>query len=146
MMDFRDWMTKYPGGGWPEKVKQKIVALAKAKGVANPEQWYEENVIQVEANNLEILKLACRTGRMPGITYSYSPTGHYNGRKIAHMVTLVHAGPGADGKVWYCVLDNNYPDVLEWMDEGTFRKVYSGGGTGWAVIFRQPGPPPCPLN
>lgn len=58
----------------------------------------------VEGSDLERLKLACRTGRMPGVTYAFSPTGRYGGARIAHMVNLVHADDQ-----WFAVLDNNYP-------------------------------------
>ncbi len=65
------------------------------------------------------------------------------------MVTLVGAGigKGPDGKGWWCVLDNNYPDSYEWMSENQFLRTYTGGGQGWCVIFGTPaGPPPVPFH
>lgn len=134
--DFRDWMTKHPGGGYPEKVTKMIEQIAKEKGQPVPDY------LQVQNNDLEILKAACASGRMPGVTYSSSPTGRYRGR-IAHMVSLVHA----DDR-WFVILDNNYPgaDKYEWMSPEEFIKTYSGGRTGWAVILLNPPPPPPPRN
>lgn len=139
LMGFRDYMKRYPGGGYPSKVTSYINKIAKEKNLPVPEY------IQVESNDLEILKLACRTGRMPGITYSFSPSGRYGGGRISHMVTLVHAGVGKSGE-WWAILDNNYPGTLEWMNESEFRRTYTGGSRGWAVIFLSPGPPPAPKN
>jgi hypothetical protein len=135
--DFRDWMTKHPGGGYPQKVTQMILRKCQETGV--PEPAY----VQVEGKDLEILKLACKTGRMPAVTYSYSPTGRYGGGRIAHMVSLPHAD-----NAWFCVLDNNYPgvDAYEWMSPDEFQKTYSAGGNGWSVILLSPGPPPVPRN
>lgn len=138
---FQKWMMSKPGGGWPEKVTAMSAAYCKEKGCPVPE------LIQVQSADLEPLRLAIRTGRMPGVTYAYSPTGRYGGRRIAHMVTLVAAGQGKgpDGKGWWCILDNNYPRSFEWMSEGQFFRTYTGGGrNGWAVIPRQPSPPPVP--
>ena len=47
--------------------------------------------LQVEGDDFEILRTACKTGRMPAVTYGYSPTGRYGRAHIAHMVNLVHA-------------------------------------------------------
>jgi hypothetical protein len=133
-------MKNHPGGGWPEKVDAMIAQRCKERGEAKPEYFH------VLSNDLEILKLACATGRMPAITYSFSPTGRYKGNRISHMVTLVAAGvgKGPDGKGWWAVLDNNYPAELEWLSERQFLATYSGGARGWAVVFRKPGPPPVP--
>jgi len=136
--DFRDWMTKYPGGGYPEKVDRMIAKLCKDKGVEVPDY------IQVEGGDLEILKLASKTGRMPSVTYSHSPTGRYKGKRINHMVSLPHADDQ-----WFCVLDNNYPsengnlDIYEWMSPDEFKKTYA---PGWAVILLASPPPPAPHN
>jgi hypothetical protein len=131
-----EWMWRYPGGGYPQKVDKVIAQIAAEKGVEVPDY------IQVENRDLEILKLACRTGRSPNVTYNFSPTGRYGGQKIAHMVSLMHL----DDK-WACILDNNFPGTFEWMDVQTFLSVYTGGrGNGWAVIFLDPGPPPPPYN
>jgi len=142
LQDFRDWMTRFPGGGWPEKLTDMINKKAKAKGTPPPAY------IQFTSNDLVVLELAVKTGRVPCVTYAFSPTGRYRGARIAHMVNLVHAGVGQapDGSPWYAVLDNNYPEMLEWMSKKTFLKVYSGGKTGWGVVFLSPSPPPIPLS
>lgn len=137
--DLQSWMRKRTGGGWPQRVTQLLPLKAKEAGVACPP------FVQVESDDIEVLKLACRCGRMPSVTYNYSPTpGRYPGR-ISHMVSLPHA----DDR-WFCVLDNNYPgsDKLQWMDPQTFKGVYTGGrgGKGWAVILLDPPPPPPPFN
>jgi hypothetical protein len=138
--NFRDWMKKYPGGGWPEKVSQKISQIAKEKGAAPP------SFMQVEGGKelLPLLKLALAGGRMPGVTYSFSPTGRYGGKRIAHMVSLVHL----DEK-YACILDNNFPgdNRYEWISVNDFVRTFTGGGkSGWAVILLDPGPPTLPWN
>ena len=134
LKDFRDWMTKLPGGGDPEKVDRMIEKKCKELGMPKPEY------IQVERADLDILLLALKTGRMPSITYAYSPTGRYNGKRISHMVSLVHL----DDK-WAGVLDNNYPDALEWLTPDQLRKTFKQG-SGWCVILLAPPPPPVPKN
>lgn len=135
--DIFKWMQSKPGGGWPQKVDSVIAKMAKEQNRSVPAY------VQIQDKDLEILKLACRTGRMPSITYNYSPTGNYKGRFIEHMVSLVHASD-----LWFAVLDNNFPDDIEWMDPGTFQNVYTrmGRRNGWSVIFLDPGPPPPPKN
>lgn len=135
MVGFRDWMRKYPGGGYPDKVAAKIKQISTERGLPVPE------FIQVEGADIELLKIACKSGRMPGITYAYSPTGRYGGKTIAHMVNLVYL----DDR-WAAVLDNNYPGTYEWMPTATFRKVYTGNGGGWAVILLAAQPPAPPHN
>jgi hypothetical protein len=136
--DIFKFMWTRPGGGYPGKVDAVIAAMAKAKAVEVP------RYVQIENKDIEILKLACKTGRMPGVTYCFSPTGRYNGASyIAHMVNVVHATEN-----WVAVLDNNYPGELEWMDPTTFRSVYTNRGksNGWCVIFLDNGPPAPPKN
>lgn len=137
LYDFQSWMRDKPGGGWPDKVKDMIARLAKEKGVEPPDY------VQVENNDLEILKLACRTGRMPGVTYSRSPTGRYGGQSISHMVSLVTATDKH-----FAVLDNNYigTNAYEWMSPSEFLKTYSGGRSGWSVILLAPPPSMPPKN
>lgn len=136
--DFRDWMRQYPGGGYPSKVEKMITKKAQESGQPEPEY------VQIEGTDLEMLRMACRTGRMPCVTYSFSPTKRYGGARIAHMVNLVHA----DDKGNFGVLDNNYPgaDKIEWMSEAEFKKTYTGGRQGWSVILLSPPPPPVPRN
>ena len=124
-----------PGGSYPDEMARRIPACCKDRGYSTAD------FIQVQDKDIEILKLACRTGRMPGVTYSFSPTGRYGGAKISHMVSLVHA----DDK-WFAILDNNYPGSLEWLTPDEFKRTYCGRGDGWAVILLDPGPPPPPSN
>ncbi len=143
LWEFRDWMKNHPGGGHPQKVDEMVARLAKEKGVEPPK------VVHVTGNNqqvLQILKQLVQSGRMPGITYSYSPTGRYNGQPISHMVTLLAAGvgEGPDGTGGWAILDHNHPGSIEWMDEATFLRVFTGGRQGWACFLLPPGPPPVP--
>jgi hypothetical protein len=127
-----------PGGAYPGAVQEHLPQMAKERGQADAPSF-----LNYEGSDLELLKLACRTGRMPGVTYSFSPTGRYGGSRIAHMVSLVHA----DDK-WFAVLDNNYPGAnqIEWLTPQEFRKTWTGMGGGWAVILLAPPPPPPPVN
>lgn len=130
-----DWMKSKPGGGYPEKVDRMVADYCRDKGLSPP------RYVQVEGGDLEVLKLACANGYMPGVTYSRSPTGRYGGRRISHMVSLVHADD-----TYFVILDNNYPRTYEWMSPDEFRKTYTGGRSGWAVILLSPGPPAPPRN
>ncbi len=136
---FPEWMVSkgIAGGGYPEKVASLIPKIAKDRGLPVPD------FIQVEGTDIEILKHAMQGGRMVCITYSYSVTGRYGGRKIAHMVNAAH---GDD--FWFAILDNNYigADKLEWNNIPAFRHTYAPNGDGWAVILLKHGPPPMPRN
>ncbi len=132
LANFRNWMHSKPGGGYPEKVDAMIQRICKEKQATVP------NYIQVEGDDLETLNLALKTGRMPCVTYSFSPSGRYGGQRIAHMVNLAHL----DSK-WAAVLDNNFPGTYEWMTPAEFQKTYA---PGWAVILLDAPPPPIPHN
>lgn len=136
LQEFPKWLIakNIPGGGYPGKVEKLIPQICADRGIPEP-LW-----MQVEGLDLEILKLASRTGRMSSVTYSRSPTGRYGGKGISHMVSLVHA----DDKN-FVVLDNNYigADAYEWLTPEEFKKVYA---PGWAVILLDPPPPPPPRN
>ena len=134
LKDFQKWMRSKPGGGYPSKVDKMIVQKCKESNIPIPEY------IQVEGKDLELLDLACKTGRMPSVTYGFSPSGRYGRQRISHMVSLVHAD-----KKNYAVLDNNYIDALEWLTHEEFQKTYMTDG-GWSVILLHPGPPPVPRN
>lgn len=129
-----EWMRQHPGGGYPEKVDQMIADYCKEKGLPKP------NYLQVEGKDVEVLKAACKSGRMPCVTYSMSPTGRYDGQHISHMVNIVVAN---DAGVW--VLDNNYPgdDKYEKMSWDEFNRAYA---PGWCVVLLNPAPPPPPHN
>lgn len=128
-------MFNYPGGGYPSKVDAVVKRYAAQRGLPVPKY------IQIEDADLEILKLACKNGYMPGVTYSFSPTGRYGGSKISHMVTLVHADDN-----YFAILDNNYPGSYEWMTPEEFKRTYAYGGQGWSVILLEKSPPPAPRN
>jgi hypothetical protein len=141
LIGFRDYMTKFPGGGYPEKVKQYVSKLSKSRNL--PEPAYIQIFGAVE-DDLKILEAACKSGRFPSITYGISPTGRYGGRRIAHMVSMPHCDLE---KGEFCVLDNNHPgiDAYEWMNKTEFIRAYtSGGRAGWSVILLDNGPPPVP--
>lgn len=137
LVDFRDWMTRRPGGGWPDKVDQMIAARCKEAGVPIPDY------VQYEGADLGVLDRMCSAGLMPGVTYYRSPTGRYGGSKIYHMTTCLHA----DGKR-YAILDNNYPgdNAVEWMDASEAKRALFDGGRYWAFAFLRQGPPPVPRN
>ncbi len=131
-----EYMFTQPGGGWPAKVDKVIAAVCKQKGIEVPAY------IQYQGKDLSVLELALKTGRMPCVTYSYSPSGRYGGKRIAHMVNLVHMD-----SQWVGVLDNNFPGSIEWIETRIFIRVFTGGNNnGWAVIFLNPGPPPPPRS
>jgi len=134
LRDFQEWMKAKPGGGYPEKVAAMITQKCNERGVPEP------RYVQVQGADLEPIRLALKTGRLPCITYSFSPSGRYGGRRIAHMVNCVH-----DQNGYYGILDNNYPENIEWLTETEFQKSYTRGG-GWTIILLDPGPPPPPHN
>jgi hypothetical protein len=136
LADMRDWMTKFPGGGYPEKVKEFIARKCREAGKPEPEY------VQIEGRELEALRAATKNGWLPCVTYGVSPTGRYGGKKIAHMVNLPHA----EGN-WFAVLDNNYPGAYEWMSEAQFLKSYTAtSNKGWSIIFFGGAPTPPPSN
>ena len=137
LQGFQKWMTQYSGGGYPSKVDQMIAKKAKDSGEAVPEY------LQIENNDLELLEKALDSGRMPCVTYAYSPTGRYGGSYVAHMVNLVHG----KGDTWV-VLDNNFPGdtKYEWMTRKEFLRAYAGRSKGWSVVLLNPPPPPPPIE
>lgn len=140
LFGFRDWMRQYPGGGWPEKLDAKIRELSTQRGQLVPKFVQ----FQGKAGDLlPIVEHALKTNRMPAVTYGFSPSGRYGGRRIAHMVNCVHL----DAKS-ACVLDNNYPgvDKYEWMTRDELGRTITSGGAGWVVVLLDPGPPPLPHN
>jgi hypothetical protein len=128
---FQNKMKKEEGGGWPEKVDKMVQKYA--AGIT---------YLQYQGDDPSLLKLALKTGRMPAVTYGYSPRYSGSGR-IAHMVNLVHLTPR-----WAAVLDNNFPGETnyEWMSPAEFTRRWKLGGGGWAVFLLSPPPPPPPAN
>ena len=140
-------MTHKPGGGWPEKVVSMLKAYCQERNIEMPEIV---NVTPAQdtpkATVVNLLAEAVQAGNMCGITYSYSPTpGRYQGQ-IAHMVNCVGARLGPQRNIW-AIMDNNYIDTIQWMDEATFVKVFGGNGGYWFVaVLNRPDPPPIPKN
>jgi hypothetical protein len=144
LYSFPEWMVskRIPGGGYPQKVDKLIPQIAKDRGMPTPDY------IQIQSNDLEILKLALKTGRVVCMTYGISSTGRYNGRPIAHMVCCMGGPePGQDG-FWF-ICDNNppYNQSYEILTSQEFLRSYSyGSATGWAVVLLDSPPPPLPKN
>lgn len=134
LIGFRDFMTRYPGGGWPEKVSQYIPKMAASKSQPVPEY------VQHTGGDVEFLKLALRTGRYPCITYDGRDNVWYRGT-IAHMVNLVHLSDS-----WAVIHDNNNPGKYLWMTPTEFLSRWRGNGGGWAIVLLNPPPPPIPTS
>lgn len=134
LIGFRDFMTQYPGGGWPGKVDEFIPKMAQSKGLPAPAY------IQHEGGDIEFLKLALKTGRIVSVTYAGQDGVFYN-QGIDHMVNLVHIGPK-----YAVILDNNNPGKYLWMSISDFETRWKARGGGWAVVLLPPGPPPIPKN
>ncbi len=144
LFDLQKKMTQREGGGWPEKVDKVLPELA--PGVP---------YMQYTGTDPAVIKLALRTGRMPCVTYGYSPryVGPRNpAGRISHMVNCVHLSDR-----WACVLDSNFvpetpqqkddPKTYEWMAPAEFQARWTAGdGTGWVVVPLHVGPPPIPVN
>ena len=126
------------GGAWPEQVARQLPIMARERGYSTPPPF-----INYEGFDLDILKLATKTGRMPGVTYSRSPTGRYGGSSISHMVNMPHCSDK-----WIAILDNNYigADQYEWMTPAEYMRTCTDGGRFWATIFLGPPPPHAPRN
>ena len=130
VLGFQKKMTLEAGGGYPsktEKMMEKYCADAQ--------------YLQYEGNDPALIKLSLATGRMPAVTYGYSP--RYGRAKIAHMVNIVHLS-----QKWAAILDNNFPgeNKYEWMSPEEFKNRWISGGGGWAVFLLAPPPPPAPAN
>ena len=136
--NFQHFMSTRPGGGYPEKVDAMIAACAKQRGVIPP------RYLQYEGTDPTPIRLACKAGRMPCITYDGRDKVHYSGH-IEHMINCVYM----DDK-WACVLDNNFigDDQLVWMTPAEFTSRWSGGQgrQGWMVLLLDPGAPPIPSS
>jgi hypothetical protein len=129
-----EWMRRFPGGSYPSKFRQSVERYAREKGLPVP-RW-----MQMERADWALVQRAAQAGRVPGVTYSVSPTGRYGGRRIAHMVSLVHAD---ESRV--CILDNNYigENAYEWM---TLNEGRRAGLLDWVIVLLTPGVPPAPHN
>lgn len=134
---FRDWAAQWSGGAWPGKVDKYFADFVKAKGL--PEAQY----VQYEGRDVELLKLALKTGRLPSITYSGRDGVRYRS-PIAHMTCLAHYDEAKDEAA---ILDNNVSGTeLIWMSCAEFRDRWMGGRSGWAVVVLYNPPAPIPKN
>jgi hypothetical protein len=140
LIGLQKWMTRQPGGGYPEKVDKMIAQYCKEQGLTVPEY------IQITDGDEEFLKRALKSRRMVCITYSYSPSGRYGGKRIAHMVNAINGPPPTSKEGFWGIMDNNYEKQIEWLSDSEFQGPFLSGGGGWAVVFLQPGPPPRPHN
>ena len=144
---FREWMRKRPGGGWAEKVTNELRKYCQESRIEMPDvlQVYPTSEMKLP-KIIDLMAEAVQAGHMVGMTYCYSPTSGRYGGTIAHMVNCVGARMGPDKNIW-AILDNNYIDGIQWMDEKTLAKVFGGNGGGWFVaVLNRPDPPPVPRN
>lgn len=130
----RDYMTRFPGGGYPEKLDKVIKAYCDSRSMKVPPY------LQHTGGDVAFLKECLAAGRMPSVTYGGADGVYYRG-DIYHMVNLVYL----DDKV-AAILDNNFPGQYLWMDVGFFLNRWRFGSGGWAVVVLTPPPPPPPSN
>lgn len=131
LKDFQSKMRQELGGGWPSKVDIMLKKYA-------PRARY----IQHTGGDMEFLRQALKSGRMPSVTYD-GRDPFYRGQKVAHMVNLVYL---SDTEA--AILDNNNPTKLMWMSAAEFESRWKGanGKDGWAIVLLNPCPPPAPRN
>lgn len=129
----RNWCATKPGGGYPSKVDKQLKEYSQAQKINTPEY------VQYEGKELDLLKLALKTGRFPAVTYSGRDKVRYSGT-IAHMVCLAHL----DDK-WAAIWDNNgTAGELIWMTPEEFKARWTNDSNGWAFVWLAPPPPPVP--
>lgn len=129
----RNWCANKPGGGYPSKVDKQLKEYSQAQSINTPEY------VQYEGKELDLLRLALKTGRFPAVTYSGRDKVRYSST-IAHMVCLAHL----DDK-WAAIWDNNgTAGELIWMTPGEFKSRWTNDGNGWAFVWLAPPPPPVP--
>lgn len=147
---FRDWMTRRPGGSYPQKFEATLNAYCKERGIPAPAY------VQHTGGDVEFLELALKTGRIVCVTYcGVDGPGRYGNEVIGHMVNLVHLD-----KDRAAILDNNFPGTWLWMTRADFIARWKGVkadgtaylgsdgfrrfpiGGGWAIVLL--GSPPAP--
>lgn len=122
-------LTHEPGGGWPERVDEKMRERA-------PDIKYRQYV----GTDLEFIQQGIDSGRPVCATYGYGEL--YGDRTIAHMILIV----GMTDE-WTMVLDNNDPDHIWWMATSEYARRFAWpDGQGWAWYTLAPPPPPVPHN
>lgn len=136
--DLLPWMQRKQGGGWPEKFDAVMKEYFREKNQPVP------GYTQMTGSDTTFVLKALATGKIVCATYNHSPTGRYNGRRIAHMVCIHHC----DGER-VAIGDNNYigSDNYEWLPMEQWQSCFLGdNGKGWAIAFDAPPPPPVPHN
>lgn len=129
----RNWCANKPGGGYPSKVDKQLKEYSQVQKINTPEY------VQYEGKELDLLKLALKTGRFPAVTYSGRDKVRYSST-IAHMVCLAHL----DDK-WAAIWDNNgTAGELIWMTPEEFKSRWTNDSNGWAFVWLAPPPPPVP--
>lgn len=126
---FQTWMTRRPGGGYPQKLDAMLKAYCREKGIPIPPY------IQHTGGDAEFLELALKTDRLPCVTYA-GRDDFYGGR-IAHMVNLAHLD-----QTRAAIIDNNRPGVWLWMTRAEFLHRWRDMQGGWAVVLLADPPPP----
>lgn len=127
--DFRKYMERKPGGGWPEKVDRMVSEYCRAYKYDVP------NYVHVYGlKSIDVIELAIRRGHMVCITWG-TDYSHYGGQTIAHMVNCVYLD-----KDWGAIVDNNFPNEVLWVRRKTFEKYAAWTGRLsqdglWAIIF-----------
>lgn len=132
---FQDWMTRRPGGGYPEKLDRMLAAYCKERNVAVPVY------VQHTGGDEAFLDLVVKTDRLACVTYA-GMDGFYKDARgrdtwIDHMVNLAHL----DAE-YAAVIDNNRPGVWVWMSRKDFLVRWRARGGGWAVVLLHAPPPP----
>lgn len=132
---FQEWMTRRPGGGYPEKLDRMIAAFCKERNVPTPAY------VQHTGGDEAFLDLVVKTDRLACVTYA-GMDGFYKdawGRDtwIDHMVNLAHLDAQTAA-----IIDNNRPGVWVWMHRKDFLVRWRARGGGWAVAWLDPPPPP----
>ncbi|VTR95248.1 unnamed protein product [Gemmata massiliana] len=127
---FQKWMTKRPGGGWPEKLDQMLKQFCAEKGVSVP------RYVQHTGGDAAFLDLAIKTRRMPAITYA-GRDDFYRNQRIAHMVDLGHLDASTAN-----IIDNNRPGTCLGMTRAELLERWRDMQGGWAFVWLGPPPPP----
>lgn len=138
LAEFFDRMKKETGGGWPERVAQKMKEWA-------PDVPYVQYEGRDRKKIAAILDLAMKTGRGACVTYGRGE--RYNNETIAHMVFLAHLDPANGPQPYGAIIDNNFPGTWEWMSrEEMIDRICHPNGSGWVIVFLDSPPPPIPSN
>ncbi len=127
-----EFMFRYPGGGYPEKVDTMMRRCARELDRPVPEY------LQHTGGDANVLELALATGRYPCVTYAGRDSQFYRSR-IAHMVNLIHLSSQLA-----CIHDNNFPGKYLWMRRRDFLDRWRDMGGGWCIVLLDSPPPPVP--